>query len=427
MPPTAMPKTTRAQLTKRALMPIVLIAAGIGLGGVASCGDASFDAAVTDHPPPDPGPKDDAAFVGLDSANPPSTQEDSGPNTGSVASASGVVVVHASANLPAFRLCFGGGGDPGELPPLPDRDLMPESNVVGVEVGSAVRLKELADYGLKGGERVYAIPEQLIRPGTGSDLPCKNRICPSGGTCLGLAAPGMQNGYYDLGTLPPESVAMGVRLLVIHGCAPGMADAGIAGCGADYKPATGNMQLAIVPLTPSVPTNGDLPIQVNQLSDSLKGTLGVAYGPLDGTPQNFVLGADFGATFPVGNGGPIGFPLNRKASYLTQGFAVTVTGKTFKKSLAEIQVLSAPQATPEEFYSVETNFAFLLLGNPGLSDTTGKALLESTDPGLLLHLLAVQVRPKITVAGGTDAGDPADAGNPGDAGSPKDADVPDGG
>src|SRR5262245_40618969 len=72
--------------------------------------------------------------------NSPDRKSDSG--SGSVApsatnsgpTATGVLLVHA-AGFPSFRLCFEHFPDQA---PQPDENVMPEANVVGVEVGSLV-------------------------------------------------------------------------------------------------------------------------------------------------------------------------------------------------------------------------------------------------------------------------------------------------
>src|SRR5688572_20747864 len=63
--------------------------------------------------------------------NPPPSDAGQGAPTGS-----GVVVVHSAA-FPSFRLCFSNHLG---LRPQPDSTVMPEANLVGVEVGSAVRI-----------------------------------------------------------------------------------------------------------------------------------------------------------------------------------------------------------------------------------------------------------------------------------------------
>lgn len=334
----------------------------------------------------------------------------------------GVILVHASPNLPAFRLCFGklSGGSLVSTPvssalrPLPDRALMPDSNVVGVEIGSAVRLSPLgqADVGVLSDDRVFAIPEADVRPGGGADLPCSQRICPTSfsSTCLAKDPPVVgQRGYYDLGQLPPRAVQDNIQLLVLHGCVPGAADAGLASCGAGYNPTTGNMKLSVLPLTAyTTLTHSQFFVQVAQLSDVAVGTaLSVRYGELGNAAsmQDIALSGNFGQIAP--SGFPENFTLDRSASgiYASRGFRISVGSQIFTKSLAEIQLVTAPQALPEALYASTSNFVVLLLGDPSLSNLEGSALSSMTEPGLLLHLLVVPVGQPVDRDGGVrDAG-----------------------
>src|SRR5688572_28450886 len=76
-----------------------------------------------------------------------------------------VILVHA-AGMPAYRLCFENEPD---LRPQPDQETTPEANVVGVEVGSAVRLAPLR--GKPG--KIHVFNEALIRAYAGTGLSCK--------------------------------------------------------------------------------------------------------------------------------------------------------------------------------------------------------------------------------------------------------------
>src|SRR5262249_4263700 len=148
----------------------------------------------------------------------------------------------------AFRLCFGDSGVAGNLLPLPDRELMPQSNVVGVEVGSAVRLRPFADIGLtlasNGGapHKVYAIPEKYLRPPLRpANTPGAALICPGlGGDCLDATQ------FYTLEVLPTAAYTPGVHLLVLSGCVPGSGD--VATCGADFDVQNGNAKVESIEL-----------------------------------------------------------------------------------------------------------------------------------------------------------------------------------
>src|SRR5947209_3740033 len=93
-----------------------------------------------------------ASSAGFDSSSPTGSSPNPGDNIGGdagsggassgtpqAATASGVVLVHAAA-FPPFRLCF---ANQLAKQPQPDRQVMPEANVVGVEQGSLIRLDPL--------------------------------------------------------------------------------------------------------------------------------------------------------------------------------------------------------------------------------------------------------------------------------------------
>jgi len=336
---------------------------------------------------------------------------------GADANASGVIAVHASGNLPAFRLCFGNDGAAGNLVPLPDRDLMPQSNVVGVDVGSAVRLRPLADVGLtisgNGGKphTVYVIPEKFLRPpGRPANTPCSALICPGlGGDCLDAGQ------FYALDALPPATYDRGVHLLVVSGCVPGSGDA--ATCGPDFDAAKGNAKVASIELVATLPpssSSSDFLVQIANLSPSLAGPAtrvtfgdlgGDAGAPIDVSPT---LGVISPAT-------PVTLPLDRSDArvYASHGFRVDAAGLAITQSLASVQALSAPQALPQDFYSAQSNFVLLLLGNPADTAKTGGPLTPTTDPGKVVHLLGVPVAAPYDGGGDGDGG-PYDGGK-GDA------------
>ncbi|MEO6420589.1 MAG: hypothetical protein ABIP39_14340 [Polyangiaceae bacterium] len=402
---------------------VLAVAMGlIGIGSIVHCSSSAFD------PMASTGPElGDAATRGDAVAD---FAADAGINggalfPGALDSSRGLILVHGSPNLPAFRLCFGTLSPTGYLEgssksirPLPDRELMPDSNVVGVEIGSAVRLKPLNEpqIGVDATAHAFAFPEVFVRPGGGTDLPCSARICPtsSSGTCLPKDPVPGQRGFYDLGPLPAGATEENVQLLAIHGCVPGSADggAGASSCGAGYDPLVGNLKLDLLPLTAYKTEKPEqFFVQVAQLSGAVVGgPLHVRYGELgnSATLSDLALSADFGDLAPAGT--PRIFDLDRTAPgiYASRGFEITVGSQKFTQSLAQIQLATAPQALPDDLYSAKSNFVLLLLGDPALSDANGNALSPMTDPGLLVHLLVVPVRqqadsdagPEIPDAGG---------------------------
>jgi len=401
---------------RRWRFPAALLCATFAAGtGAIHCGAGD---ANPDNPGDQPSSAGDAdASASADSAA--SAAPGTGGSNAVDGNASGVITVHASGNLPAFRLCFGNDGAAGNLVPFPDRELMPQSNVVGVDVGSAVRLRPLADVGLtingNGGKphTVYVIPEKYLRPPVRpANTPCSALICPGlGGDCLDA------NQFTTLGTLPPATYEPGVHLLVVSGCVPGSGDA--ATCGPDFDAAKGNAKVASIELSAYTHTPPrDFLVQIANLSPSLAGpSTRVTFGDLGadaGTPID--VSPTLGAVSPAA---PVSLALDRADSrvYASHGFRVETTGLAITQSLASVQALSAPQALPQDFYSAQSNFVLLLLGNPADTAKTGGPLTPTTDPGKVIHLLGVPVAAPYDGDGGVDSG-PYDAsrGDAADAG-----------
>lgn len=307
---------------------------------------------------------------------------------------SGVVVVHASPNLGAFRLCFSGGGD---LLPMPDRELMPQSNIVGVEVGAAVRVPALSSLKIKTSPtRVTAIPERSLRSKP-ANAPCSALVCPAGATggdCL------TSGEYFDLGAAPAGLVEPGVHLLVVSGCVPGSGDP--ATCGVGYSPSIGNVKLSDIPVQPSFSGRRGLDVQLAQLSAAVErgGSVTVKFGALPTPSVDLPVNDTFGQV-----SSPAFFELDRgdPAVYSQKGFLVETGGVKVTQSLASIQALSDPDQLPTDFYAVPSSFVLLLLGEPAQTSPNGGPGDAGVDPGRALHLLAVPVSAPEPDAGPLDA------------------------
>jgi hypothetical protein len=370
-------------------------------GSVSSGGDGSDAGAASAAPGADRGgsKKDDAgAEPGV--APSPSVLD---PN------ASGVILVHASENMPAFRLCFGNSGVAGNLIPLPDRELMPQSNVVGVDVGSAVRLKPFADVGLtiasNGGvpHTVYAIPEKYLRPTLRpANTPCAALICPGlGGDCLDA------DQFYTIGTLPAAAYAFGVHVLDVFGCVPGSGD--VASCGPDFDAVKGNAKIGSIDLKAYTrASSNDFLVQILQLSTPLATEkVSVSFGALSTPGTTLNVSATFDALSPAQ---PAALAFDRTAAgiYTSEGFRLEAAGLSVPMSLASIQEISDPSALPADFYGTRSSFVMLLLGNPADTAPSGGLATPTTDPGKVLHLLGVPVGQPYEMDGGVD-GSPYDA------------------
>lgn len=380
----------------------LLLAASGALYACGSAGLSAFDGS----PAGSSGSGSDAGFGGA--ANSPSPS--AGSDTGLVPVDNAVILVHA-AKAQSFRLCFENETD---RRPQPDSDVMPEANVVGVEVGAAVRLGPLR--GAPG--MVYLFEEPLIRAfypafgGAGQGPTCKNLL--ESPTLQGLAQP--------IGAIT-TNLSQGVHLVVVRGC-PGdslVAKHTVAECGASWTSAAGNLSVTDITLSGAQrPSPGTLPAQVVNLSQPLEGSRGarpvvVSFGDLltPGASETQL------ATNPpvFGNAQPfqpaaLNYDSANTAIYESVGFRVSLeaasggdAGATtlLDESLARIQKLSSPRDVPPTYYAAASNYALLLLGDPNAKLADGGA---DTDDRRNLHFLAVPViEPKSDGgAGGDDGG-----------------------
>lgn len=325
-----------------------------------------------------------------------------------------VILVHA-AKAQSFRLCFENETD---RRPQPDSDVMPEANVVGVEVGAAVRLGPLR--GAPG--MVYLFEEPLIRAfypafgGAGQGPTCKNLL--ENSNLQKLAQP--------LGAITTD-LSNGVHLVVVRGCPSDspIVKHTVAECGSGWTSAAGNLSVTDITLSGAQrPSPGVLPAQVVNLSQPLEGargtrdvvvsfgdlaTMGAPVTPLATNPPVFGTARPFQPT-------SLNYDSSDTAIYESVGFRVSLEtaggqpgspGETrlLDESLARIQKLSSPRDVPPTYYAAASNYALLLLGDPNAKLGDGGV---DTDDRRNLHFLAVPViEPKTD--GGADGGGGADA------------------
>ena len=364
----------------------------------------------------------DSSFAGGESSDPtPRGGADAGtggaaPNTAMPADLApvdnAVILVHA-AKSQSFRLCFEKEPD---RRPAPDSDLMPEANVVGVEVGSAVRLGPLK--GAPG--NVFLFEEPLIRAfypqfgGAGAGPTCGQLL--SNQNLGKLSVP--------LGAVTAD-LSSGVHLLVVRGC-PGntpLRTYSVAECGTGWVAATGNLTVKEITLSGARrPLDGNLPAQVVNLSQPLDSARAgrdvvVSFGDLAATDAQHVKVVSNPGLF--GNAEPpqpvqLAYASTDIAIYGSTGFRVALVAasdggagtKVLDESLAQIQKLSSPRDVPPSYFGAASNYALLLLGDPDAKLADGGA---DKDDRRNLHFLAVPViEPKAD--GGADGGDPSDGG-----------------
>ena len=333
-----------------------------------------------------------------------------------VLAVNGLVLVHA-ASFPAFRVCFEGAqGDR----PAPSTDVMPESNVVGVEVGTALRLPPHS--GILG--RAFVFPELALRAlypafgGAGIGPTCGQLLLSNKADAIEVA-----NIVAD--------VSSGVHALVLQGCRKGAEDATASTqrCGDTWTAATGNLRLEVVPLTAFMrrPDTNGLPVQLLQLSPGLARmsagrALGMAFGALDregGAPPAPFLEGRLPFAEPVPNPPALldyaGADLQ---SYATHGVFVTLgaplddAGKptdgggaerkvVITESLEEIQRRSASRSLPPEWFAEASSYVILSVGDPDPRLADGG---PDDDARRALHLLAIPLAAvQAPDAGGRDA------------------------
>jgi hypothetical protein len=318
------------------------------------------------------------------------------PNAEGAVAADGVVLVHA-AEFPSFRLCF---EHLPELAPQPDRVAMPQANVVGVEIGSAVRIAPLSVPG-----KVYVIREERVRSTVGSEggVPCGERICTPDDTRQTCLRPNLD--YQEAGELLEPVGFSGVELLSIAGCGGEayLEPLGVdpAGCGEGWNPVTGNLASRVLRLVPTS-SDGALPVQLVHMSSALEtyagdGTIEVTFGPLANEGPLAQPVASSPPLFEASDPTTLSLEESDDAIYATHGFRITTTGGgkpplAIDQSLAEVQELSAPRALPNEYYRAASNYALVLLGDPRFArELQGGDAGPTYDPRRAVHLLAVPV------------------------------------
>jgi hypothetical protein len=332
-----------------------LLTGAVLLAVAAACSDATRDESSAREPEPSSGERGDEG--GLGAAAVPGAP-----------SASGVVIVHAAA-FPAFRLCF---ENMPELHPQPDSKIMPEANVVGVEVGSVVRIDPLKAPG-----KIYVMHEGAVRT---KDFTCGELLGDDPSKNL------IKDLNYHVTSSIDEPLGQGrVHVLAITGCGArpflNYLKTDARNCNhpasRSWDETSGNLEARIIALEPSPvgATESTIPVQLIHLAPKLDalvgatGTLEVTFGDLRNTgalPQRIA------SQVPLfGMGSPVELQVDQKnlSVYGTHGFRIAVReGATTKfevdRSLAAIQDLSSPRDTPDEYYRTPSNYALLLLGDP---------------------------------------------------------------
>lgn len=319
---------------------------------------------------------------------------------GATRAATGVVLVHAAA-FKAFRVCFSGLPN---IPPQPDRKVMPESNSVGVEMGGAVRLGPLGEIPGK----VYIIPQLRVAatPEDPDDVTC--------GAYIENAE--LNDGYLLAGTIDRPVGTTGAEAIIVTGCgtAPQLAALGVsqADCPdyADGGDARGTLGTKIVPLlTTNTATPTELPVELYNASPDLSNQLpsgaaiDVTYGDLDAGP-GARLAQTVAKSFELYESNPsvlLDVDQSRIETFGSHGFRIAYRRDggaadaglfSIDQTLAEVQEISQPLSTPTTYFTGATNFALLLLGDPRIVRNLADG---GPNPGYdgrrAVHLLAIPV------------------------------------
>jgi hypothetical protein len=326
--------------------------------------------------------------------------------------ATGVVLVHAAA-FPSFRLCF---ANLPNLQPQPDSKVMPEANVVGVEVGSVVRIDPIDTPG-----EVFVIDERVpgVQAGAGTiGKTCGELICNGGASCLRK-----DRDYSSAGVVNKPLGKATVDVMAITGCGNQffLPDVGVVSTDCPTTPAwdsqSGNLTVQTLTLSPStIATAKSIPAQVVHMSflvdkkAKADGDLDVKFGALTTGPSQSI--AHDPTLYQNGANETLSVDQTTDAVYAQQGFRVAITpagggAPTFSidLSLADVQALSSPRDVPSEYYRVASNYALLLLGDPRLSPKLGDGGPDpSYDPRRGVHLLAIPVLDPSQLDAGAEGG-----------------------
>ncbi|AKV01310.1 hypothetical protein AKJ09_07973 [Labilithrix luteola] len=390
---------------------VALLGLGVIGGTVVACGSSDMAAF------------DSGSSMDKDAGGSTTAPGDGAPNAGPVAT--GVVLVHAAA-FPAFRLCFSNMLD---QPPLPDSKTMPEANLVGVDVGSVVRVDPMVAPG-----DVYVIDQTVVQTRIGSkeDTRCSDLIC-TGANCKKE-----NRDYLRAGRIDTPLGQGQVSVLAISGCGNQFFVEDLKmdsrACGTGWDATHGNLHSSVLTLRPDGLSGDDsLPVQLVHLAPLLEnargsGELSISFGALDGDG-----GLDTFASnpplFSVDEPRSLAFTKTETSIYASHGFRIALRetdagadgGVSFVRdeSLAEVQALSASKELPTDYYKTASNYALLLLGDPSvqpkLEDGGANPLYDSRRA---VHLLAVPVRdPDAGADAGSTPGDSGDSGTP-DASGP---------
>ena len=325
----------------------------------------------------------------------------SGGDAPGAPTATGVVIVHSAA-FPPFRLCFENSLD---LVPQPDSKIMPQANVVGVEVGSVVRIDPLAAPG-----KVYVIHERAVR--FQPNVTCRELL---GGGTAGLI---LNGAYHEANRIDTPLGQDRVQVLALTGCGGGpfieAVGATSDSCGPDWDVTSGNLFANVIdlPTTPQGATETSIPVQLVNLAPAIQAQLGsatleVTFGDLSTAGKLPTTVASRPPLLEPSQQVNLNVDQTDIQVYGTHGFRIEAVEDggapkfSFSQSLAAVQDLSSPTDIPTTYYRVASNYALLLTGDPSVPAT-----LDDGAPNpdrRRVQLLAVPVLDPATIDAGADA------------------------
>lgn len=332
--------------------------------------------------------------------NSPSSRNDAGSSSGTggnladsgsapeAISPDGIILVHAGAS-PSFRLCF--SGNP-EMLPQPDATVMPAANVVGVEVGSAVRIAPLKNP--PGKVTMYSV--SLIKGlyANGNKPTCAD-LATQLGSDIGL----------NLGEIKAqEDLSRGLHILAVTGCPQnnGTIDRTAAQCGPDFTGTKSNYAIRHIEIPPDIgsKTFAARVMNLSRPAESARGngTLDVAFSAPgddagvdagDGGSGDTKVATGVAYLEPPKSAVPLKVTSANEAYYASAKFKVT-TGNTtlLDQSLADVQKLSQPDEVPSTYFAHASSYLMMLVGDPAPKLANGDA---DPDPLRNLHFLAIPV------------------------------------
>ena len=296
-------------------------------------------------------------------------------DSGNTLGPTSLLVVHASANVYPFRLCFGGpvvqtpeGKFASSLLPLPaypndPSQPMPDTNYAGVPVGGAATTPSIP---LAGGVFTVYVLRALKFDATTNQETCDELLCTEANASTGCLP------YGSYATTPPVAFPGGPALLAIEGCMP-LANApfpgSVAQCGATYDDTFGNVSAFVSPLgaVASEDGGGSLVVQTALLSPSFDemasadgGVAAFSYVDLTddaSVPLSLPDGADGGllgtSALSLGDGGA-----------WSGAFVVSSSsGNAVTEGLSTIQYFQAPSSEPVSYFGQDVAYFTAVVGD----------------------------------------------------------------